>query len=502
MTSDTTEHQQDQPIIRRIPHDPQVATRARRLALTTTSRVDDLANIIVEDPTLTVEVLRAANRDLDRVTPPLSSVKSAIIRLGSRTLVSLIDELQAQIYPSLDIISDSLSYLRKRAVTTSKISRQLALETRLRWIDECLVAGLLYNFGELFALVKLGEQYQKLARAHDRAHLIFNLQKTFHINLEAVCAQHLKNAEIPGLILSAIYPSYDSPSTSSRSLRPILLSSVELLDAFLDQRLSRFAPGRTPPARSAVRMLSFSPGRYERVFGQIAILLNQMEEGDHSISTQITHRDDESTIQRKIARTEGSAKSVDRDTSVSERASSPSSYSLKSAPQEDGATKTDIFRASIMQATHWIEICKILVSELNQPNLFLHSAIIVPTGSSVTILFNGPGDPLHFNPQVIPLSDELGNFLQSGLTIRQRNSVTVSESPFGAKSYALAGLTDYPYPPMFIYADCGEATSLPPSAEETFREVSSIIAARLRSAPNLLNFPGVVRKSGVQARGR
>lgn len=514
MTSENTEQKRHAQFISlsiRVPHDPQVAARVRRLALVANARVDDLASIIVQDPSLTIEILGAANRDLDRASPPTASVKNAIIRLGSQALVNLIDELLERTYPNLTGIAETLTYLKRRAVTTSRIARTLAFETRLRWTDECLIAGLLYGYGELLALVKLGAQYQKLASSYGRAHLIYNLQEKFNINLEEVSAAYLGQAEIPTMIVNAIHPSEDAPTGGARSLRPLVLSSVEFLDAFQDQRLSRFAPGRTPPARSAVRMLGFSPEKYERVFGLVATILNQMELNDAQVVSVVDDHAEDVTPQEEHtplreqslqttpinqARPEKSVLSppAPRQTPPTHPTKPPTPQEHPRVPQAPLTKRTPTpqgpFSMSVKEVTHWIELCEVVTWELCQPHLFLHSAVIVSSGGFATLLFNGPGESLHHQARVIPLHPELADFLQPGLKIKELHSTQCPESPFGAKSYALADLADSRHPQMFVYADCGESPSVPPTAEKTFREVLDVLKSRLSSGPKLSDFPG------------
>lgn len=475
------------PTIFAIPHDRRIATLAKKAALATTLRVDDLVSIILGDPTLTLHLLRSANSiKASADKRPTASLKTAIIRLGSQAIINLISDLEEQVYPTLQTIHPTLKQLKKRAVITSQIAELLARETNQRSTEECLITGLLYNSGELLELAKLGDIYIKLAASNGRAQLMYLLHINHDFEIEGASFDLLQGCGIPSSITSAISPTSQNQGASN-SIRPIVLTAIEFIDAFQEQRLSRFAPGRPPPARSAVRMLSLSSARYEKLFGQIVELLNSSEAEDTQSVTapeeppvpeppKKQNRDSEET--RPVAVTAPPLKSAHAE-------GKPHDPEKNQVPPKNVPSEAQP-PARIVNANGWQHLYRLVLDKLCRADQFFRAAILVKGGESLTITFDPPGGVVTGLPLFITSCPELETFLKPGVEVSSPLNPSHQNSPFGGIAYGIGNCAEASFPQVFLYADCGSARSLPPGAERLFHEGLALLSRSLSADPALV----------------
>jgi hypothetical protein len=463
-----------------IPHDRRILSLAKNAALATTLRVDDLVTIILGDPTLTLHILRSGNSiKASGDKRYAGSLKTAIIRLGSQAIITLIEKLESQKYPNLSLIYPTLKQLKKRAVATSQIANILATETSQRNPEECLITGLLYNAGELFALATLGEAYTTLAATNGRAQLMYLLHINHDFELEEWSFDYLQSCGIPSSITSAISPIIQNHG-SHNSTRPIVLTAIEFIDAFLEQRLARFAPGRPPPARSAVRMLSISPARYEKVFTQILELLNNLETDDSDTS--------------RLAEGPPSTAPQEREHKIS---TPPQPIS---APAVLRATEVDTRKKEVAHATSlpvfqslprnlningWQNLYQMITERLCRPDQFFRTAIIIRHEESATITFDPPGAGLAALPLPVPICPELDYFLKPGVEVSNPLLPSHRDSPFGGIAWGIGNCSESSFEHVFLYADCGGSRNMPPGAERIFREGLALLSRHLSKDSSL-----------------
>jgi len=463
-----------------IPHDRRILSLAKKAALATTLRVDDLVTIILGDPTLTLHILQLGNSiKASGDKRSTGSLKTAIIRLGSQAIIKLIDKLESQKYPNFTVIHQTLKQLKKRAVATSQIAHILATETSQRNPEECLLTGLLYNTGELFALATLGEAYTNLSATNGRAQLMYLLHINHDFELEEWSFDYLQSCGIPSSITSAISPTVQNHG-SQNSTRPIVLTAIEFIDAFMEQRLARFAPGRPPPARSAVRMLSISPARYEKVFTQIVDLLNNFETADsdvsrsseESISPAPQERENKNSTSVQTIPVPAAPREIEVDTRKKEVTRAPSAPVFQSPPGN-------------LNINGWQNLYQMITERLCRPDQFFRTAIIIRHEESATITFDPPGAELAALPLPVPICPELDYFLKPGVEVSNPLLPSHKDSPFGGIAWGIGNCSESSFGHVFLYADCGGARNMPPGAERIFREGLALLSRHLSKDSSL-----------------
>lgn len=171
-----------------LPAPPKDAIRIVQACSRTGIDSRDLADIVANDPVLTVELLRVANSAFFGLVNQVKSVARAVTVLGNRALrnlvlcISMRDALRADAIPGFDIDGYWEDALR-RAVSARSLADLAGLDA-----DECFTAGLLQDFGLLVMLYLMPDQVQHwpqlaLATPDERRDLELELFHTTHDEL-------------------------------------------------------------------------------------------------------------------------------------------------------------------------------------------------------------------------------------------------------------------------------------------------------------------------------
>lgn len=144
-------------------HDP-IALKMQELAANKADDIGAIEDLITQNQTLGIEVLRWANSPFYCGHSPIRTIRNAIVRLGSqqmRRLVILASEqkkYRAQ-HPDLNRMLRDLWY----HVSTTALSAQwLSKRLRMRRIEEiCFLGGMLHDIGKLIILRAVDEMQRE-----------------------------------------------------------------------------------------------------------------------------------------------------------------------------------------------------------------------------------------------------------------------------------------------------------------------------------------------------
>lgn len=132
-----------------LPSLPGVAVEVLALTEQPDCTIDQLANVIQNDPAITARILKIINSPLFGVAKGITSIKQASTLLGMRKLRIMalsFSIVQAIRRPEGDETFDYEAYWRQ-ALTAAVASRLLATKTARPIAEEAFVAGLLHNIG-------------------------------------------------------------------------------------------------------------------------------------------------------------------------------------------------------------------------------------------------------------------------------------------------------------------------------------------------------------------
>ncbi len=138
-----------------LPTLPDVALKVRDAVSKGDSTSQDLADMIVTDPALSVRLIQVANSPLYRGAVEIKTIQMAVTRLGGSTIRTLVTSLiMQQIFtPSTELLENHFIEIWKQSVNVSAISRVLASFTSHLNPDQAMLAGLTYQIGKLPVLM-------------------------------------------------------------------------------------------------------------------------------------------------------------------------------------------------------------------------------------------------------------------------------------------------------------------------------------------------------------
>lgn len=145
-----------------LPSPPNNLLQLRKL-IQEQANINDIVGLLSRDPHLSARIIKIANSALFSSRLPVSSVKSAVIRLGSQKVSNLITGLaitQSFITSQTRGIQNTLEHYWENSVQVAAIASVLAKSLTRLDADEALLAGLIHNIGApplLFYLNKLSE---------------------------------------------------------------------------------------------------------------------------------------------------------------------------------------------------------------------------------------------------------------------------------------------------------------------------------------------------------
>jgi HD-like signal output (HDOD) protein len=144
-----------------IPMLPDTAIRLQELLHSDCSTIDDIAEVVSFDPTLTSKLLKLANSAFYSFAAEIDTVSRAVGIIGSDAVYNLalansaIDSLSALGADCID-----LDRFWRQSVDAGLIARELAKSSGISHSERLFVCGLLANLGELIC----ADQYPEKAR--------------------------------------------------------------------------------------------------------------------------------------------------------------------------------------------------------------------------------------------------------------------------------------------------------------------------------------------------
>jgi HD-like signal output (HDOD) protein len=249
------------------PPDRLIWQEARRLAADKNVRVEDLATCASQDPVLVIEFLKVANAMFfSGGRQSITSVKTAIIRLGSDVLVDTLNQLEERPPIEDPKLSRWFEMHRNRCRRTSIIARMLSETLSKTLADDCQAAALFMYLGEMLAVTHFGQEYLDLAEKHTRSSLNYRLSQDLKFDVEKANITYLQRQGIPEGLVFAVDRDSSAKSKDRAVMKPICFAAAELVEAFEANRWEKLAPGKQLPAKSAVRILPLSEQQYLKIY--------------------------------------------------------------------------------------------------------------------------------------------------------------------------------------------------------------------------------------------
>ncbi len=488
------------------PVDPAVWNEARKLVGDRNLKVEDLAVCASQDPAIVMELLKVANAMFfSGGKSPITSIKTAIVRLGSEVILDVLDKMRERPEIEDPRVAHWFEIHRSRCKRAAIISRILS-ETLARTLsDDCQATALFLFTGEMLATIHLKNEYTELADDNARSTVLYRLVQDHRFDCEALGLSYLRRVGIPEILVAALDREARTRQNERAILKPICAAAAEMVESFDSGKWDKLAPGRSLPPKSNVRLLGLTDSQYLKVFERASEYLAaskaldekrrsepvaQFEE-PNTESPQQENRgpsldDDISSLINDLPPIEDSESTSDFGLEASANRISPRSNShieIEIPKIDLPNSKAQAMLASLSgvfdNAKSSEEVLTKLLDMLVTPGPFEKSALIVVSKDrkkAVVVAARGPGIEQR---TMLTLDDPLSPLARCFSKVQSFGNKSSSNSPFGSKAYALSPIDADHDSPVALYADCGPAGSISFEARRVFRLVVDLLNQKL-----------------------
>lgn len=276
-----------------IPTLRQVLEQATRMSKDQNGDVNELATCAYQDPIIALAILRRAN-SLEFATnrTAIVSLSAAIMRLGWENVAEIMDDLAKIAEWRSEKRKKWLELHRRNGRRAGIVARIMAEELANDIVDYSHTAALFLSLGDMAAVVSLGSLYVELAENHPLSRVNYRIATDYNLDPEQLRTDYLHAHGAPQAIIEVLDRNVHAKETSHRLLRPIVLSSAELIEAFDTNKLNKYSSQQELPAQSNLRLIKFAPQQYERMLDKIQSFL----EMDRAILDSIKEAELETTV--------------------------------------------------------------------------------------------------------------------------------------------------------------------------------------------------------------
>lgn len=158
-----------------LPTLPEVALRVRDQVDDENTTTEQIANVLSQDPALSVRLLKVVNSPLYRGATPVDDLHTAVTRMGARLVRDLIINLalKQMFQPRSKVIEVQFRRTWRKSVGVAAICQLMTASTSGISREQALLAGLIHNIGAL-PLLNIVESDKKLFDDITELHLIID----------------------------------------------------------------------------------------------------------------------------------------------------------------------------------------------------------------------------------------------------------------------------------------------------------------------------------------
>lgn len=184
---------------------PDACFKVKALMENDNSTIEDFANVISIDPSMTSRLLQLANSAIYSFPGEISTISRAITIIGVQAIYNMmLIDVAATAFKHFENQSIDLKRFWHMSVFCGLATKNLAITAGIRDIERLFVAGLLQNFGELI-VAKISPDLAKQCEAYHADLLPWQLQQqVLGYTYTEVSAELLKIWQIPEKIILPI----------------------------------------------------------------------------------------------------------------------------------------------------------------------------------------------------------------------------------------------------------------------------------------------------------
>jgi len=216
---------------------PDACFKIKSLMEDADSTIEDFANVISVDPSMTSRLLQIANSAIYSFPGEISTISRAITIIGTQAIYNMmLVDVAASAFKHFSNQTIDLKRFWRMSVFCGLATKNLAIKSGIRDIERLFVAGLLQNFGELI-VAKVSPEVAKQCEQYDLENLPWTLQhKYLGFTYTDISAELLKVWQIPEKIILPIRHFNEAKSIQiNKDVKVLYLASrLALVDSHPD----------------------------------------------------------------------------------------------------------------------------------------------------------------------------------------------------------------------------------------------------------------------------
>lgn len=169
------------------------------------STIEDFANVISVDPSMTSRLLQIANSAIYSFPGEISTISRAITIIGTQAIYNMmLVDVAATAFKHFSNQAIDLKRFWRMSIFCGLAAKNLAIKAGIRDIERLFVAGLLQNFGELI-VAKVSPELAQQCEKYSQEQLPWSLQqRILGFTYTEISAELLKIWQIPEKIILPI----------------------------------------------------------------------------------------------------------------------------------------------------------------------------------------------------------------------------------------------------------------------------------------------------------
>lgn len=184
---------------------PDACFKVKSLMEQENSTIEDFANVIMVDPSMTSRLLQIANSAIYSFRGEISTISRAITIIGTQAIYNMmLVDVAASAFKHFSNQAIDLKRFWRMSVFCGLATKNLAIKAGIRDIERLFVAGLLQNFGELL-VAKITPEIAQQCEKYSHECLPWQLQQDIlGYTYTEISAELLKIWQIPEKIILPI----------------------------------------------------------------------------------------------------------------------------------------------------------------------------------------------------------------------------------------------------------------------------------------------------------
>ncbi|WP_223271653.1 HDOD domain-containing protein [Colwellia hornerae] len=184
---------------------PDACFKIKALMENEDSSIEDFANVISVDPSMTSRLLQIANSAIYSFPGEISTISRAITIIGTQAIYNMmLVDVAATAFKHFSNQAIDLKRFWRMSIFCGLATKNLAIKAGIRDIERLFVAGLLQNFGELI-VAKISPEIAQQCERYSAEQLPWVLQKqALGFTYTDISAELLKIWQIPEKIILPI----------------------------------------------------------------------------------------------------------------------------------------------------------------------------------------------------------------------------------------------------------------------------------------------------------